>query len=199
MKVYVDFDRTLFDCDKFLGDLYTLVNKYNITKEIFKECQNQCKRKGFNPYLILDLVKEKMDFDDKLYDDVKKLMSQTKRYLYHDTIPFLDNLKKLNYEVVILTKGNSVYQKEKIFNAKLDYLYSKLIVTMKHKGELKIDYQNGIFIDDNPKEILSILTKNPKIIIRVRRDNTKYSDDLLNDNILTVESLEEIIEKDLLS
>ena len=37
MKIYVDFDRTLFDCDSFLGDLYALVNKYNVTKEMFKE------------------------------------------------------------------------------------------------------------------------------------------------------------------
>ena len=46
MKIYVDFDRTLFDCDKFLEDLYALINKYNISKELFKECQNQCKKKG---------------------------------------------------------------------------------------------------------------------------------------------------------
>ncbi len=29
--IYVDFDRTLFDCDRFLSDLYILINKYNIT------------------------------------------------------------------------------------------------------------------------------------------------------------------------
>ena len=157
MKVYVDFDRTLFDCDKFLGDLYNLINKYNITKEEFKECQNQCKKKGFNPYIILDLVKEKNDFDDRLYDDVKRLMGNTKKYLYPDTVSFLEYLKKINYDVIILTKGNIDYQKEKILNAKLDSLYNKLMVTMKHKGELKLDYENSIFIDDNPKEILSIL------------------------------------------
>ena len=41
MKIYIDFDRTLFDCDKFLEDLYSLINQYNISKEVFRECQNQ--------------------------------------------------------------------------------------------------------------------------------------------------------------
>jgi hypothetical protein len=30
MKIYVDFDRTLFDCDSFLRDIYSLISKYNI-------------------------------------------------------------------------------------------------------------------------------------------------------------------------
>ncbi len=33
MKVYVDFDRTLFDCDKFLEDFHTIISKYNIPKD----------------------------------------------------------------------------------------------------------------------------------------------------------------------
>ena len=49
MKIYVDFDRTLFDCDKFLEDFYALVSKYEIPKELFKKSQNQLRRHGFNP------------------------------------------------------------------------------------------------------------------------------------------------------
>ena len=199
MKVYVDFDRTLFDCDKFLGDLYNLINKYNITKEEFKECQNQCKKKGFNPYIILDLVKEKNDFDDRLYDDIKRLMGNTKNYLYPDTVSFLEYLKKINYDVIILTKGNIDYQKEKILNAKLDSLYNKLMVTMKHKGELKLDYENSIFIDDNPKEILSILKKNPKMIIRIQREKSLYSEVCIEKEIISFKSLKKIIESNILN
>ena len=198
MKVYVDFDRTLFDCDKFLEDLYALINKYNISKDLFKECQNQCRRKGFNPYNILDLVKEKYEFNDELYYKIDNLIRSTSNYLYSDTIPFLEYLKSFSYEVIILTKGNSDYQREKIFNAHLDSYYHKLIVTMKHKGLLKLDYENGIFIDDNPLEIESVLKKNPKLVIRIKRENSKYSDIPLDANIKIVKSLNEIIKDKIL-
>ena len=192
MKIYVDFDRTLFDCDKFLGDLYALVNKYGITKEMFKECQNQCKKNGFNPYTILSLVKEKYQFDDKLYNEIDNLMNSTSNYLYPDTISFLNYLNSLNYEVIILTKGNIDYQKMKIENAKLDNYYSNLIVTMKHKGDLNIDYGKSIFVDDNPTEILSILNMKPKLIIRVQRDDSLYSDILIDKDVLSYKNLKEI-------
>ena len=192
--IYVDFDRTLFDCDRFLSDLYTLINKYNITKDMFKECQNQCKKKGFNPYIILDLVKEKYSFDNNLITEIINLMKKTNEYLYSDSIDFLKYLKSLNYEIVILTKGNTDYQSEKIYNSKIDGLYDKLIVTMKHKGELNINYPNGIFIDDNPTEILSIMEKKPKKVIRIQRDSSLYSNIVIDNEIDSFKSLKEIID-----
>ncbi len=199
MKVYVDFDRTLFDCDKFLEDLYALINKYNISKTIFKECQNQCRKTGFNPHIILNLVKEKYEFDEELFHEIDNLIRNTSNYLYQDTIPFLEYLKDNKNEIIILTKGNSDYQREKIFNSHLDSYYNKLIVTMKHKGKLNIDYENSIFIDDNPLEIESIIEKKPKMIIRMQRNNSKYSNIPLDIDINTVVSLDEIIQKKLLN
>jgi FMN phosphatase YigB (HAD superfamily) len=192
MKIYVDFDRTLFDCDRFLGDLYALVNKYNVTKEMFKESQNQCKKEGFNPYIILDLVKGKYSFDEKLYEEIDNLMNKTSDYLYPDTISFLEYLKSLKYQVVILTKGNLDYQKTKILNANIDKYYDELMVTMKHKGELEIDYGKSIFIDDNPIEILSIMKKKPNKIIRIQRDSSLYSNTTIDKEVISVKSLKDI-------
>lgn len=198
MKIYVDFDRTLFDCDKFLEDLYSLINQYNIPKSLFKDCQNQCKKRGFNPHIILSLVKEKYDFDDNLIYEIDNLIRKTSEYLYEDAISFLEYLKSLNYEIIILTKGNSDYQREKIFNAHLDNYYNKLMVTMRHKGTLNIDYEESIFIDDNPIEIQSILNKKPKMIIRMGRINSKYSDIDINIDIPEAKSLKEIIDNEIL-
>jgi predicted enzyme involved in methoxymalonyl-ACP biosynthesis len=70
---------------------------------------------------------------------------------------------------------------------------------MKHKGKLNIDYENSIFIDDNPLEIESIIEKKPKMIIRMQRNNSKYSNISLDIDINTVVSLDEIIQKRLLN
>ena len=198
MKIYVDFDRTLFDCDKFLDDLYSLVYQYDISKELFRDCQNQCKKHGFNPHEILNKVKEQYDFNDELFHGINMLIGNTSNYLYSDAIPFLNYLKSCGYEIIILTRGNSDYQREKIFNAHLDSYYNKLIVTMKHKGKLKLDYEESAFIDDNPIEIQSIMDNNPKMIIRMNRGNSKYSSMPLDINIEEVKSLNEIIENKIL-
>ena len=198
MKIYVDFDRTLFDCDKFLEDFYALIAKYNIPKDLFKECQNQSKRHGFNPYTILNNLEKKVSFDKSIYLDIDELINNTGKYLYSDAIPFLEYLKNNNYNIVILTKGNSDYQREKIFNANIDKYYDKLIVTMRHKGLLFLNYMKSIFIDDNPREIESLLKRKPKKIIRIKRENSKYSELELKRNVLTINNLQEIIDNKLL-
>ena len=45
-------------------------------------------------------------------EEIYNLMTKTKDYLYSYTIDFLEYLKKLNYEIIILTKGNDDYQKD---------------------------------------------------------------------------------------
>ncbi len=194
MKIYVDFDRTLFDCDRFLEDFYNLINKYNIPKNIFKDCQNQTKRHGFNPVIILNEVSKYCEFDKKIYQEIDLLISRTSDYLFLDTIDFLNYLKEKNYQVNILTRGNSSYQREKIFNSHLDKYYDKLIVTMRHKGNLNIDYQNSIFIDDNVKEIESILEKKPSKVIYINNKKNLGNIAFLN-SVFEVSSLSEIIEK----
>ena len=44
MKIYIDFDRTLFDCDRFIEDFDSLLLKYNILKDDFNKYQSQCKK-----------------------------------------------------------------------------------------------------------------------------------------------------------
>lgn len=192
MKIYIDFDRTLFDCDRFLEDIYKIIDKYHIPKELFKECQSQCKRKGFNPYLILNKVEKSFSFNEKLYQEVALLMSNTANYLYSDSISFLKYLKEKGYYIVILTKGNKDYQREKISNTTILNYCDELMITMKHKGKLNIDYQNSLFIDDNPVEISSILEKKPKGVFRVKRPNSRYND-IDIPNVININSLDKNI------
>lgn len=197
MKVYIDFDRTLFDCDQFLGELYEIIQRYDIPKRVFKDCQIQCKKEGFNPYLILKKVEDKSSFNRDIYQDIDKLLENTSNYLYDDTRFFLEYLKKHNYEVIILTKGNHEFQQKKILNANIQDYYSDLVITMKHKGSLEVDYKSSTFIDDNPIEIKSILRRKPQELIRIKRSGSKY-DDVVLENVLTVNSLQEIVNRKLL-
>ena len=198
MKIYVDFDRTLFDCDRFLDDFYNLITNYNIPRDLFKECQNQSRKHGFNPYIILNNLEKKISFDKSIYNDIDKLIINTSSYLYSDAIPFLEYINSLNYKVIILTKGNRDFQSKKIANAHIDKYYDKIIVTMHHKGFLFLNYLQSIFIDDNPREIKSLMKRRPKKMIRIKRINSKYSNIEIDYDILSIENLQEIIDKKIL-
>lgn len=185
MKVYIDFDRTIFDCDRFEDDFYNLLENYGISRDNFIKYQSQYK--DFNPDVILDTMSKEIDINKDVYGAINNFIKKTSDYLFPDTIPFLKYLKNKNYQVIILTKGNYDFQKNKIINSHIDSYYDDIIITSNHKGELDLDYNNSIFIDDREKEIESIKLKNPKRIIAIQRKGIIYK------NVETVSSLSELI------
>ena len=150
-----------------------------------------------------------IDFDrtmfnsDNFLDDLEMILSrynisQSDSYLYDDVISFLQTLKNNGYKLTLLTKGNREYQSMKIKSSKvLDY-FDDLIITLKHKGELELNYKESIFIDDNPVEVESIIKRNPMKMIRIKRDGALYNSREVNGDILIVRTFNEIIDKNLL-
>ena len=192
MKIYLDFDRTLFDTNTFLDEIYKLINKYDISKNIFEESKIKLKEKGFNIYWILNEVKKKCHFDKEIYDEINELMKNSFIFIYADVIDFLKKLKEKHYEIILLTKGNKEFQQRKIDYSKVKDYFDDIIITLKHKGDLEIDYQ-AIFIDDCEKELLSIMKNNPKRLIYINRHNRKEINDSRIMTIYSLKELEEIL------
>ena len=190
MEVYIDFDRTLFDTDNFLNDLYNIIADNNIDLKIFKKYCIKENKHGFNVYNVLARIKN-IDNIDNIIKKIDTLISNCNNYLYNDSYEFLNKLKVYGYKVNLLTKGNEEFQLKKVNSTKLINLFDNIIVTLKKKGELDINYEESIFIDDNPEEIKSILKRKPKKIFRIKRENSKYNDIKVN-NINEVNNLLEI-------
>ena len=67
------------------------------------------------------------------------------------------------------------FQTAKIVHSKLIEYFDSIITTSTPKYNLDINYKNGIFIDDKPKDIEGLCLKNPIDIIRIRRPGDTYS------------------------
>lgn len=190
MKYYIDFDNTLFDTESFYNDLVNLINKEKIKEEdinlIYKE---QFNKELFNPIKIINYIIEKRNINKNLIKEINYFMKDISKYLYEDTIDFLEYLKQNNKEIVLLTYGDFNYQNEKISNCFIKEYFNQIIITSKLKGELDLDYQNSIFIDDSKEQIESLLKKNSKVI-RIKRKGNKHSIDEIS-NVLEYASLEE--------
>lgn len=190
MKIYFDFDRTLFDTKTFQEEIYRILIDYNIPIDLFDKIKFKNKEKGFNIFNILEELQKIHPFNKNLYTALNKLIESDNIYVFDDVNDILKYLKSIHYQLFVLTKGDDSFQRAKIINTDIVNYFDDIIITNNHKGDLKLDY-NAIFVDDSLEEIESILKNKPKQVIYINR----YSKDIFKDkHVLFINSLEELKE-----
>lgn len=191
MKYYIDFDNTLFDSEKFYQDLLKIAESFGLSKIMIDECyQDNFSNELFNPFKVIEYLIEKSNINKEINKEIKKLLINAKKYLYDDTILFLEFLKKENFSLILLTYGDVSYQKAKIKETEINEYFDQIIITSKLKGELGLDYRKSVFLDDNVEQIKSLLKKDAKVI-RIRRRGNKHSLDNI-DGIFECEDLKKL-------
>lgn len=186
MIYYVDFDRTIFNTKSFLEDLYEILEEYHIPQEVFIKKSSEVEE--FNPYKILNLLKDDYSFSSNLFLDIDRLIEKSMVYLYYDALLFLRDVKKKGNKLILLTKGDQEFQNNKIDHTDIREIFDEVIITSEDKGNLDIDYR-GIFIDDKKEELESILKRNPYKVYLIDRE---HHYDKMDDNINLIHSLKEI-------
>ena len=197
-KIYIDFDGTLFDTDSFYKDFLNICLSYGIEKEEVELAKTELFTENnlFNMDIIVDYLIKKYNLSSKFNLDVYNLFSA--KYVYDDVIQFLEKLKD-KYELIILTYGEYHYQTTKINASNLKSYFTDIIITDKNKSTLNnVDYNNSIFIDNNPKEVKRFIEVNSKKVIRIRRESDKYSKKDLEINVPEYTNFNEILEKELI-
>lgn len=175
MKIYIDFDGTIFDTDKYLANAVKIFNKHGITNEIYEETKKNIfnSEQLFNINKLTDYFIDKYNCNNKLKYEINSLLN--KSYIYSDCFECLKKLKNNGYTLYLLTFGDEENQKMKINSSNISKYFDDIIITQKDKSELNIDYKNSIFIDNNPYIIEKIYKTNAKKIIRIRRKSDKYA------------------------
>lgn len=175
MKVYIDFDGTLFDTDRYTKDFMNIFHEYDINEEIFDETKKILfnENKLFNINVIIDYFIEKYDIDIQLRRKIDDLLNHS--YIYSDVLDCLNMLVNNGYELYLLTYGDKDFQKMKIDASNISKYFKEIIITEKDKSKLNLNYKNSIFIDNNPIEIERFCNSKAKSVIRIRRNNDRYS------------------------
>lgn len=175
MKVYIDFDGTLFDTDRYTKDFMNIFHEYDINEEIFDETKKILfnENKLFNINVIIDYFIEKYDIDIQLRRKIDDLLNHS--YIYSDVLDCLNMLVNNGYELYLLTYGDKDFQKMKIDASNISKYFKEIIITEKDKSKLNLNYKNSIFIDNNPIEIESFCNSKAKSVIRIRRNSDRYS------------------------
>ncbi len=204
MNIFIDFDHTLYNTPLLTKDMLDALAIYisKVSNENFEPVletlKNKFKRGNNNIYDIYELIKyfsKIFNYDYKEATNiVNNVINNGTQYLFEDSIPFLKGLKKKNHKVYILSYNeNEVYfQAVKIAGSGLLKYVDGVFPTTTLKGEIPLDFSKCIFIDDKPKDLISIYNNHPFKVFRIRRKNDTYSEIETNLPIPEFTSLEEL-------
>ena len=204
MNFFIDFDHTLYNTPLLTNDMLNALAAYicqttNKNQEnIFQLLKDKFKRGTNNIYDIYKLIEyfaNQYNYNiENATKIVNEVISNGKQYLFSDSIPFLKALKAQNHKVYILSYNeNEVYfQAVKIAGSGLLTFVDGIFPTTSIKGDIPLDFSKCIFIDDKPKDLISIYKHQPFKIFRIRRKNDTYSEIETNLPIPEFASLDEL-------
>lgn len=204
-RIYIDFDSTLYNTDKLRNftDLVidalckkTDAKKTEVQDKVALFFKVQGTRRIFD--LCLFLENEYGLENGCLRVVVENVLESGYEFMFNDSIPFLERLALKGHEINILTYTNKEfdYQMLKLMGSKVIKYVDNFIICSKHKGDLFLDFKNGIFIDDNPEELKSLFNTgvSPDRLIRMRRIGAGYSKIDMDIPVTEVLSFDEIID-----
>ena len=195
MNYYIDFDHTLFDTPTLTKRmLQAIVDSSHM--DLAEECKSLFNREHiYNIYELVDFLSDKYNLNRiDLISAINLQVNNCKDLVYEDGLNFIKKIKDLGNKIYLLSyyEHGLQYQISKITGSKISNLFDGIIVCGESKYNLDIDYKNSIFIDDKPQDLIGLHSKNPYKLIRIRRENHKYSDKNLDFKIDEYKSFSEI-------
>ena len=188
MNFFIDFDHTLYNTPLLTNDMlnaltaYICKNTNEDQENMFQLLKDKFKRGTNNIYDIYKLIEyfgNQYKYDiNKATEIVNKVIANGQSYLFDDSIPFLRSLKKDNHKIYILSYNETevYFQAIKITGSGLLPYVDGIFPTTSIKGNIPLDFSKCIFIDDKPKDLISIYNNKPYKIFRIRRKNDTYSE-----------------------
>lgn len=204
MNYYIDFDNTLYETAKLTTLMLAAIgNKIGEltakdAEPIIQDAKDNFNSTLDNIFTHAEKMGKKYNVDEKLVvAAVKAVVDNGKEIVFEDAIRFLERLKEKGHKIFVLTyipKTNQEYQLKKLMGSGIMQYFDGIIVTAEYKFLLDIDYTNGIFIDDDPRDLNGLFEKNPIKVIRIRKPNNKRSKtDIDNKEIEEYVSFDDIV------
>ena len=183
MNYYIDFDNTLYETAKLTALMLGSISK-GISEKTGKDAnllfeEAKANFNLDNIFTFAEGMSKKYQVDSNfVVSGVNEVIDNGQNLVFDDAKRFLERLKKNGDKAFILTylpKTNQEYQMRKIMGSGLGKYFDGIMMTTELKFLLDINYQNGIFIDDDPRDLNGLANKNPIRVIRMRKKNNKRS------------------------
>lgn len=204
---YIDFDNTLYETGKLTKDILNeLAKTISVSKKIefqkvLSDLQNSFNSTIDNFESFAEELSVKYDVKYSVLQNhlQKIIILEGSNYVFPDAFQLLKRLKSKNENVCILTyvaqTKNLHQQALKLAGSGILPYVTEVYNTTRYKFDLQIDYKNGIFIDDSPRDLEGLYKAGARQLIRIKKpNNEKRTSKKLNlpIEIPTYENFEEI-------
>jgi FMN phosphatase YigB (HAD superfamily) len=183
----LDLDDTLLDTQGFKEVRIHALNNLGVSASVYNKSYKEAysNANGINTYNddahaeVLATYGFDRELIKQAFDSVR---SRLKGFLFPDAIDFLQFLKDINQQVILLSLGQSDFQKMKIDSTEIAEYFDQIFITNNSKQEIleKIISQHANeseiwFVNDKPSEIKNILLRFPalKPILKISKRFTK--------------------------
>lgn len=171
----IDFDGILFDTYQFAQDRMKVLAGFGIDKELYQKTYHEARNgiSGFVSYSdkrhaqILGI--EGFD-EEKIYKALSAITANAKKYVFDDAFIFLENLKKRDEELILLSLGDSMFQEEKIKNTSVHDFFERVFMVDDTKAHILKELFGTItekkvwFINDKVKETRDLIKEFPQLV-----------------------------------
>ena len=185
MNYYFDFDNTIYETAKLTELMLRSIaktiseNSNQEYEELIKYVKENFNSTVDNIFSFSSKVAEKFEVNSEiLLNAVNKVVNNGRNIVFEDARRFIEKLKQNEQEkqnkLYLLTythKGNEEYQLQKIIGADVLKYFDGLIVTTEYKFNLDLKYDDGVFFDDDPRDLNGLLDNNAYKVIRIRKVN----------------------------
>ncbi len=170
--IVFDLDHTLFNryatFEALQNDFYTELKKYlsdDISpRDIYIALVNGDKKYLYQGWdyiarYVFQLGYFKTPISEKEFKDIIFSCFERKAVPYSFTLPLLENLKKQNYKLGLITNGKSALQRKKLAMLKLENSFDEILISGefgKHKPDTSIFIEMSKKLKISPNDLLYI-------------------------------------------
>ena len=183
MKLIFDFDHTVYDMTAMHQSIVGAMKQLGIEEEEYQRCYHQVTNWKL---FTVDAISQRLHrvcgaHPDEVTKAFHSVAQDAELYVYDDVIEHFKLFKDRGHRLSLLSWGDKDWQHTKIQHSGL-MEHCEDIITV---HELKADYFQShypdheclVLIDDKPAELKAVQdVKSDMKMIRLRRDNGKYSD-----------------------
>jgi FMN phosphatase YigB (HAD superfamily) len=174
-EVILDLDYTLFDTARFKQALAQSLNKFGVKADMYFKTYPLAvvKHNGQYSYSInrhLHLLKKQVINLPilKSHKQINNVVAHSYLYLYPDTIAFLKLLHKHNFKLILVTRGNKIFQRRKVNNSGLSEYFNKVVTLNDLKvivlKKLTKRFDQVFFVSDYEEELRQVKHDLPQLL-----------------------------------
>lgn len=184
---FIDFDDTLFNTYLFKEDMFGCFARCGVSREDYAITYRQAvfgPLVGYFDYSFkkqADILREMgYQVPDSTIDELNSLFNNN--YVDPEAIKFLQDMKKISRQMILLTAGLRSFQEKKIASTGLAKYFDKVPVIIDGGKTQKIldvagQEQKILFINDNLQENAQIKNDLPYILVVAKKHHDKWDED----------------------